>query len=168
MSKNCYERLCWNKGGVGALALQYCLLNIPRSFLWILYVIYVSCLSCWVVCSLQPCGYLLGKGWPLGTPVYDVFLCFCYFPIWCLWSGLVLDCIDSWSYLLPYFSCYHALLRVRPVNATITYYRLTHDNVRKRQRTITKTWYSELNKLSLPQRDVCQKWKNTMNCKTRT
>ena len=27
--------------------------------------------------------------------VCDVFLCFCHFPIWCLGSGVVLDCIDS-------------------------------------------------------------------------
>ena len=44
--------------------------------LWILFVIYVSCLSCFLVCSLQPCGHLLGKGWPLGSLVCDVvFLC---------------------------------------------------------------------------------------------
>ena len=44
--------------------------------LWTLYVIYVSCLSCFLVYSLQPCGYLLGKGWSLGLLVCDVFLCF--------------------------------------------------------------------------------------------
>ena len=30
--------------------------------LWFLFVIYVSCLSCCLICSLQPCGHLLGKG----------------------------------------------------------------------------------------------------------
>ena len=35
--------------------------------LWILFVIYVSCLSCCLVWSLQPCGHLLGNGWPLVT-----------------------------------------------------------------------------------------------------
>ena len=30
--------------------------------LWIIFVVYVSCLSCFRVCSLQPCGHLLGKG----------------------------------------------------------------------------------------------------------
>ena len=29
--------------------------------LWILFVIYVLCLSCFLVCSLQPCGHLLGR-----------------------------------------------------------------------------------------------------------
>ena len=27
--------------------------------------------------------------------VCDVYLCFCHFPIWYPWSGVVLDCIDS-------------------------------------------------------------------------
>ena len=30
-----------------------------------------------------------------------VFLCFCYFPMWCSVSGVVVDCIDFWS--LPSF-----------------------------------------------------------------
>ena len=30
-----------------------------------------------------------------GSLVCDVFLCFCHFPMWCPWSGAVLDCIDS-------------------------------------------------------------------------
>ena len=29
----------------------------------------------------QPCDHLLGKGWPLGLLVCDVFLCFCHFEI---------------------------------------------------------------------------------------
>ena len=35
--------------------------------LWIIGVSYVLCLSCFRVCSLLPCGHLLGKGWPLGS-----------------------------------------------------------------------------------------------------
>ena len=67
--------------------------------LWILFVIYVSRLSLFYrfECSLQPCDHLLGKGWPIGSFVYEVSLSFCYFPIWCLGSGVVLYCIDSWS-----------------------------------------------------------------------
>ena len=45
---------------------------------------------------VQPCDYLLGKGWPLGSLVCDVFLCFCHFPIWCPGSGVLLDSMDSW------------------------------------------------------------------------
>ena len=46
------------------------------------FVIYVSCLSmlCYLVCSVQPCVHLLGKGWPLGSLVCDVFLWFVTFP----------------------------------------------------------------------------------------
>ena len=73
------------------------------AFLWIIFVIYVPCLSCFLVCALKTCGHLLGKGYPLGSLVCDAFLCFSHFPMWCSWSGVVLDCIDSWpvsSYLL--------------------------------------------------------------------
>ena len=48
--------------------------------------------------SLQPVDHRLGKGWAL---VWDVFLCFCHFPMSCPGSGVVLDRIDSWS--LPSF-----------------------------------------------------------------
>ena len=61
--------------------------------LWILYVICVLSLSYCLVCLLQPCCHLLGKGEPLGSLVCDVFLYFCHFPIRCSGSGLVLDCI---------------------------------------------------------------------------
>ena len=44
---------------------------------------------------LQPCGHLLGKGYPLGSLVCDVFLCFCHFSMSCPGSGVVLYCIDS-------------------------------------------------------------------------
>ena len=57
--------------------------------LWILFAICVSCLSCCLVCSLQPCGHLLGKGLPLGSFVCDVFLCCCHLPIWCPGTGVV-------------------------------------------------------------------------------
>ena len=59
--------------------------------LWILFVI--LCLSCCLICSLQPRGHLLGKSWPLGSLVCDVFLCFCHFSMWCPGSDVVLDCI---------------------------------------------------------------------------
>ena len=46
---------------------------------------------------LQSCDHLLGKDWPLGSLVCDVFLSLCHFPIWCFESGVVLDCIGDWS-----------------------------------------------------------------------
>ena len=49
-----------------------------------------------IVFYLQmPFDNLLGKGWPLSSLVC-VSLCFCHFPIWCLRSGVVHVCIDSW------------------------------------------------------------------------
>ena len=54
---------------------------------YLIFVIYVLCLSCSLVFSLQPCGHLLGKGWPLGLLVCEVLLC--------PGSGVLLDCIDS-------------------------------------------------------------------------
>ena len=47
------------------------------------------------VCPSQLCGHLMEKGWPLGSLVCDVFLCYSHVPICCPGSGLVLDCIDS-------------------------------------------------------------------------
>ena len=53
------------------------------------------CFSCCLVCSSQPCGHMLEKGWPLGLLVWEVILCFCQFPMWCPGSSVVLDCIDN-------------------------------------------------------------------------
>ena len=43
-------------------------------------VIHVLCFTCFLVCSLQHCGHLLGKGCPLGSHVCYVLLCFVTFP----------------------------------------------------------------------------------------
>ena len=61
------------------------------------FVIFASCLSRFLdsVCSLQPCGHLQEKGLPLDSLECDALLCFCHFQVWCLGSGVVLDCIDS-------------------------------------------------------------------------
>ena len=50
--------------------------------LWIGFVSYVTCwfVLCCRVGSLQLCGHLLGKSWPLGCRVCCVFLCFVTFP----------------------------------------------------------------------------------------
>ena len=67
------------------------------------FVIYVLCLSCFFVCSLQPCSYLLGKGYHLGSFVCDDCLCFVTFS--CGVVGQVLYLIVSISSLclLIYF-----------------------------------------------------------------
>ena len=63
------------------------------------------CYSLVRVCSFVPCGHLLGKGWPLGSHLWCL-LWVCHFPIWYPGSGVVLDCIDSWS-LHPYLLLIH-------------------------------------------------------------
>ena len=58
-------------------------------------------LSTWAGCSLQPCGYLLGKGWPLGCRVRCVFLCFVTFPN-VSWSTSELRMrLATWNWLKP-------------------------------------------------------------------
>ena len=66
--------------------------------LWIICVLCVLCFSCFRVCSLLPCSHLLGKGWPLGS-CWRCLLYFCYFPLWYPGSGVVLECVVSWSLL---------------------------------------------------------------------
>ena len=42
--------------------------TIPRRYFFVEHLCYyVLCLSCFRVCSLLPCGHLLGKGWPLDS-----------------------------------------------------------------------------------------------------
>ena len=62
--------------------------------LWIFLLLFFMFVK-FFFCSSQPCGHLLGKGWPLGSLVCDVLLCLCHFPVWCPGSGVVLDYIDS-------------------------------------------------------------------------
>ena len=72
------------------------------SFVDILWVFFLSCV-CYVfvrVCFYVFCGHLLGKGLPLGSRLWclTVRLSLSH---WYRGSGVVLDCIDSWS-LHPY------------------------------------------------------------------
>ena len=53
-----------------------------------------------VMLSLMPCGHLLGKGWPLGSRLWCLIVKLSL-SHWYPGSGVVLDCIDSWS--LPFF-----------------------------------------------------------------
>ena len=61
----------------------------------------LSLLYC-VVCFLQPCGHLLGKGCPFGFLVWDVFLCFCHFPFGVLGQVWYLIVLISAHCRLPY------------------------------------------------------------------
>ena len=62
--------------------------------LWVVCAVCVLCLSCFRVCSMLPWD---GGGWPLICEV----CAFANFPMWYPGSGVVPDCIGSWS--LPSF-----------------------------------------------------------------
>ena len=66
----------------------------------------VLCFSWFCVCSLLPCGHLLGKGWPLGC-CWWCLLYFCYFPwvrcgTWLyrflIFAVFLTSLIDNWSW----------------------------------------------------------------------
>ena len=68
------------------------------NLLWIFFMFFLSCV-CYAfvrVCLYVPCGRLLGKGWPLDSRLLclTVSLSLSH---WYPGSGVVLDCIDSWS-----------------------------------------------------------------------
>ena len=72
------------------------------SFVDLLCVFFLSCV-CYAfvhVCLCVPCGHLLGKGWPLGSRLRCITVSL-PLSLWYPGSGVVLDCIDSWS-LHPY------------------------------------------------------------------
>ena len=80
--------------------VKYFLLTVQGGtilLLWIIFVIYVLCLSCFRDCSLLPCGHLLAvvERPDLLALVCGVKLCFCYFPMWYPGYGVVLDSSDS-------------------------------------------------------------------------
>ena len=60
------------------------------------FIIYVLCLSCFRICSVLPCGHLMGKGWPLGSLVCD----FIVFLLWCLIVSIPDLCLLSYFYPL--------------------------------------------------------------------
>ena len=95
----------WTKGEVGALLNRF----KPSSkilywlfqgglLLRIFYVFFLSCI-CYAfvhVCLYVPCGHLLGKSWPLGSRLWFLTVSL-LLSHWYPGSGVVLDCIDSWS-----------------------------------------------------------------------
>ena len=86
------------------------LLTVPRRhfFCGSFVDLYVLCISCFHLYSLLPCGHLLGKGWPLGSCLWCLIV-LCHFPMWYPGSGVVLDCIDSWSLPPLYFGIHFSI-----------------------------------------------------------
>ena len=68
--------------------------------LWIIHVISCVCYAFVRVCLLMPSGRRLGNGWPLGSRLWCLIVSL-LLSHWYFGSGVVLDCIDSWS--LPSF-----------------------------------------------------------------
>ena len=82
------------------------LLTVPRRYFFCgSFMLFLSCVCCAFlrVCLLLPCGHLLGKGWPLGSRLWCLIVSV-LLSHWYPESGMVLDCIDSWS--LPSFLLY--------------------------------------------------------------
>ena len=72
----------------GSLSYKCLLCFRARLFIDALWSVYV--------CLLMPCGHLLGKGWPLGSRLWCLIVSL-LLSHWYPGSGVVLDCIDSWS-----------------------------------------------------------------------
>ena len=95
----------WTKGEVGAqlnrfeLFSKIFLLTVPRRcFFCGSFMLFLSC-NCYAfvcVCLYAPCGHLLGKDWPLGSRLWCLAVSL-LLSHWYPGSGVVLDCIDSWS-----------------------------------------------------------------------
>ena len=82
-----------------------------------LFCVLCLCIYC-LVCSLQSCGHLLGKDWPLGYLVCDVYLCFVTFTYDVLGQVWYLIVSIPDSYLLLYFYmwlkkfCFEYILKI--------------------------------------------------------
>ena len=90
-----YEHLTDEEGEIQILEV---LASKAVLLLWIIYVISGLFWYAFVhVCLLMPCGYLLGKGWPLGSRFWCLIVKL-LLSHWYSGSSVVLDCIDSWSF----------------------------------------------------------------------
>ena len=77
------------------------LLTLPRRcFFCGSFMLFLSktcvCYALVRVCLLMSCGHLLGKGWPIGSHLWCIIVSL-LLSHWYPGSGVVLDCIDSWS-----------------------------------------------------------------------
>ena len=103
----------WTKGEVGAplnwfkpsSKIFYWPIQGGTSFVDLLCFLSCVCYAFVCVCLYVPCGHLLGKGWPLASRLWCLTVSFFFLlSHWYPGSGVVLDCIDSWS-LHPFWIC---------------------------------------------------------------
>ena len=88
-----------------------------KAVLLLLIIWVISVLFCYAfmhVCLLMPCGNLLGKRWPLGSRLWCLIVTLSL-SHWYPGSGVVLECIDSWS--LPSFLLWRKLCCMRSTRA---------------------------------------------------
>ena len=112
----CVSIHIWTKGEVGAPwnrlkpSSKISLLTVPRRcFFYGSLMLVLSFLLCYAfvrVCFLMPCGYLLGKGWPLGSRLWCLIVQSSR-SYWYPGSGVVLDCIVSLFLILAVFLTLH-------------------------------------------------------------
>ena len=119
----------WTKSEVGAPwnrfkpSSKIFLKTVPRRcFFCGSFILFLSCF-CFAfvcVCLLMPCGHLLGKGWLPGLRLWYLFVKLSL-SHWYPGSGLVLDCIDSWSlpFLLLWYTDYLSLRWVHSVLSVV-------------------------------------------------
>ena len=107
----------WTKGEVGAQLSRF--KPSSKIFYWpfqggasfVDHLCYF-CLVFMHVCLLMLCGHLLGKGWSLGSRLWCLIVTLSL-SHWYPGSGVVLDCIYSWSlpsFLLIQLLCYEVYL----------------------------------------------------------
>ena len=95
----------WTKGKVGVLwnrskpSSKIFLLTVPRQYFFCgSFVLFMSCV-CHDFSSVHCCPLVTWRKGLISWLLFVMFLLLCYFPIWYPGTGVVLDCIDSWSLL---------------------------------------------------------------------
>ena len=119
----------WTKGEAGAPLNRFKPSSKPWPFQGGASFVDYLCYFCHVLLCFHarlffiPCGHLLGTSWPLGSPLWclTVSLSLSH---WYPWSGVVLDCIESWSlpsFLVLFFVNIHECLLLANFNPSRKY-----------------------------------------------